>query len=128
MRDDVGCVEATAKADLQNARIGRRLREGEECRGGCNLEEARFDSRPGIDHFGKCLRELLVLDQPAGDTDPLVEADEVGTGKRVDAVAACFQRRAEERDGRSLSVGAGDVKDRWKRVLRTTKAVEQFGN
>ena len=69
--------------------------------------------------------ERFVVDQPAGDPDALVEADEVRAGEDMDRVARRFERGAEEGAGRALAVGAGDVEDRRKLVLRAAEPVEQ---
>ena len=72
--------------------------------------------------------ELVVVDQPAGDADALVEADEVRAGEDVDRVARRLERGAQEGAGRALAVGAGDVEDRRQAILRTAEPVEQRGD
>ena len=82
----------------------------------------------GVEHLGEQPGQGLVVDQLAGDPDALVEADEVRAGEGVDLVAARLQRRTEERDGRALAVGSGDMEDGRKPVLRAAEPVEDNGD
>ena len=126
--DDVGRVEPSAEADLEDAGVGRRAGEGEQGGGGGDFEEARIDSVAGVERFGEQSGELIVLDQLSGDADAFVEADEVRAGEDVDRVPGGLERGAQESAGRTLAVGAGDMEDGRKPVLRPAEAVEQRGD
>jgi hypothetical protein len=122
--DHVRRVEPAAEAYFEDAGVGGSPRKCED-RDGCrDLEKARFDPVSRIEDFGEELRERLVIDEPTSDTNTLVEANEVRACKGMDAVAACFEGGTQERDGRSFSVRAGDVKDRRKPILRSPQAIE----
>src|SRR4051794_13260418 len=86
--DYVGSVKAAAKANLQDAGVRRRTRKGEQRRGCCDLEEAGFDSRARVKNLVQQPGERIVIDQPSGDSDSLVETDQVRTGERVHGAAA----------------------------------------
>src|SRR5215218_1994584 len=68
---------------------------------------------------------MLVFDKVARDPNALVETDEMRAGESVDAVTSGLERGSNERHGRSLAVGASDVKHWRKSVLRTPEPVEQ---
>lgn len=86
--DDVGGVEASAKADLEDGNINGLLGEVEERERGQCLEEAgRVGQVAGADQpFGGGVdlevepREVVVGDGGAVDLDALVDAGEVGRG------------------------------------------------
>ena len=82
--DDVGRVEPAAEPDFDDAGVGGRAREGEEGGGGGRPRRSWLDAVAGVEHFGEQGGEQLILDQPAGDADALVEADEVRAGESVD--------------------------------------------
>jgi hypothetical protein len=92
--DDVGRVEASAEPDLDHAGIGGRAREREEGGGRGRLEEAGADVLASVEHLGQQGCERGVVDQPAGDADALVEADQVRAGIDMDAVSGRLQHRA----------------------------------
>ena len=112
------------RADLEDRRVGRIAGEGEDRgRAATSKSLARFPPRG--DDFREQRFERLVLDQPAGDSDPLVEPDEMRAGEGVDLEARRFHPRAQESDGRAFAVGPGDVEDRREQVLRLAQPVEQ---
>ena len=78
-----------------------------------------------IVHFGQKRCKLLVVDQPVGDADALVEPDQMRAGEDVDAVTGRLQRRAEEGAGRALAVGSGDMENRRQMVLGTPEPIQQ---
>ena len=123
--DDVGGIQPAAEADLDDARIGWGPRESEEGGRGGHLEEARLDVGADVEDLFEQRGQRLVLDQAAGDADALVEADQVRAGESVDLVTRGLQPGAQERAGRSLAVGAGDVEHGRQRVLRAAERVEQ---
>ena len=127
--DDVGRVEPAAEPDLEDAGVGRRPGKGEDARPRSRLRRSSARSRRSRRALrsSKC-RQRLVLDQPAGDADSLVEADQVRAGEGVDLVPARFERGAKEGDGRAFAVGPGDVEHRRKPVLRPAEPVEQRGD
>ena len=60
-------------------------REGEEGGGGGRLEEAELHVAGGVERLGEQGRERVVVDQPAGEADALVEADQMRAGIDMDA-------------------------------------------
>ena len=78
--DDIGGVEPAAEADLDDAGVGGRAGEGEEGGGGGRLEEADLHALGRVERLGEQGGERVVLDQPAGEADALVEADQVRAG------------------------------------------------
>ncbi len=82
--DDVGRVEPAAEPDLDDAGVGGRAREGEEGGRRGRLEEADLHVAGGVERLGEQSRQRLVLDQPAGEADALVEADEMRAGIDMD--------------------------------------------
>ena len=126
--DHVGRVEPAAQPDLDHARVGGRLGEGQEGGGGGYLEKARADPVRHVEHAREQVRERRVGDQPARDADALVEADEVRGCVGVDAVPLRLQCGAKERAGRSLTVGPGDVKHRRQAEVGVAETAEQVGD
>ena len=49
-------------------------------------------------------------------------------GEDVKLVSRCFERRAEEGDGRTLAVGPGHVQHRRQAILRPAEAIEKIAN
>jgi hypothetical protein len=92
------------------------------------LEEAQFHLARRLKDLGKQPRQLLVLDQPPGKADALVEADEVRAGIGMDLEPRRLQRRAQEGTGRALAVGAGDMQHRREGAMRIAELSEQIGN
>jgi hypothetical protein len=123
--DYVGCIEAAAKTDLEDACAGRGSGEGEERYRARDLEKARLDLHADIEHFIEKRGEPIVLDEPAGNSDPFVEANQMRAGEDVDLVAGGFEPSAKEGAHRAFAVRPGDVEHRRKPVLRTPEAVEQ---
>jgi hypothetical protein len=123
--DNVGRVEPSAEADLQDARICRRFRKGEEGNRGIDLEQAGADRIIGIDHLAHQVGEPCVVDQLAGDADPLIVTNQMRAGERMDALASGLERGSEECAGRTLAVGPGDMENRGQPVLGPAELVEQ---
>ena len=69
---------------------------------------------------------LSVVDQAPGNTDALVEANEMRAGIDMDVMAGRLDCGAEKGAGRSLAVGAGHVKDGRHIVLRIAQPGEQL--
>jgi hypothetical protein len=128
LRDDVGRVEPPTEPDLDDAGIGGRTGEGEECRCGRDLEKARADITAGVEHFFEQWREFGIRDQRTGEADTFVEADEMGARIDMRRVARRLDRRAQEGAGRSLAVGAGDMEYRRLALVRIADALKQFGD
>ena len=126
--DDVRRVEPTAKADFEDARVRRGPNERQERHRGRDLEEARLDSVAPVEHLGQQRGERLIVDQSAGNANPLVEPDEVRAGEGVDLVPRRFERGSEEGDRRALAIGAGDVEHWRKPVLRPSEPIEKLRN
>ena len=110
--DHVGRVEPTAQPHFDDAGIGGRAAEGEEGGGRRHLEEARAEIVGDREHFAQQRREFGILDQLAGNPDPLVEADEVRAGINMRAQPRRFDCGAQIGAGRPLPVGPRDVEHR----------------
>ena len=93
--DDIGCVETTTHADLDDGHVDRCVGERRE-RHACNgLEERQPDVAVGIDEFEERRNLVVDLDEPlrahrfAVDGDPLGDRFEmragVAAGAQVDA-------------------------------------------
>ncbi len=123
--DDVGRIEPTAQADLDDRRRGGRAGEGEEGGGGRDLEETGADAVRMIEHFGQQRGERCVVDQLARDPDAFVEPHQMRAGEDVDVMPRRLDRSAQEGAGGAFAVGAGDVKHRRQRVLRVAEPIEQ---
>src|SRR6476619_5437502 len=126
--DHIGRVKAAAEPDFEDAGIGRSSCEGEDRRGCCDVEKAGLDSIARIENFGEKRLKSLVIDQAAGDANPLVEADKVRAGEYVDLVPARLERCSEEGDGGAFAIGPGDVEDGGQRVLWPSQPVEDGGD
>src|SRR5262249_42405169 len=78
----------------------------------------------------ECLGKLLVAYQHTAARTPepeaLVDADEIGRGVDVHGAARRFQHRAQERDGRALAVGAGDMNHGREPPLRVAEPLQQL--
>jgi hypothetical protein len=107
--DDVGGVEPAAHADLQHKRVGGHPGEGKKGGGGGRLEKAGSDAGQGVEHLFEEASEVVVGDQPSGQADALVKADQMGRGEDVGALASALQRGAKEGGGRALAVGPRDM-------------------
>jgi hypothetical protein len=121
----VGRVEPAAEPGFEQHDIRRRAGEGEKRRRRGDLEKG--DRRAAIDPlaFLQQLQQQILFDQPAGEADALVKADEMRRGVGMNAVAAGFETGAQRRDGRALAVGAGDVNRRRQLVLRIAERGQQ---
>ena len=78
--NDVGRVEPPAEPHFDDAGVGRDPSESEEGGGGGHFEEARLHPFRDVEHLLQQLRQERILDQLAGDPDPLVEPDEMRAG------------------------------------------------
>ena len=96
--------------------IGRRLGEGEEGRGGGDLEQG--DQLAGIGGLGagEAIHQHRFADGRraigAGKHDALMEVDEMRRGVDMHALAQRLRHGADEGDQRALAVGAGDMNHR----------------
>ena len=120
--DDVGGVEATAEADLEDGDIDALLRviaerdSGEEFeKAGRMREFAVSDERGGrgvdeCEENGKVVVGNLVElgGFAVGKLDALVDAEQVGRGVEAGAKTGSAEDRGERGGGRTLAVGAGD--------------------
>ena len=87
--DDVRCIEAPAESHLENEIVGGSAREGEQRRGGRDLEERDGRARIGDLAFLEQCRQVLVGDmravaRRARQPDALVEAHQMRRGVAVD--------------------------------------------
>ncbi len=127
--DHIGGVEPAAEADFQQHNVGRMAREQKKAGGGLHLEDG--DRRVAVLclAFGERRAEFGVADQPAAaivaETKPLVDADKIGRGIDMHALARRLEDRAHEGDGRAFAVGAGDVDDRRQAPLRMIERGEK---
>src|SRR5262249_1461941 len=116
--DDMGGIESSAQADLEQQHVRRTARKQQEARRRRDLEYG--DGRTGVDAlaFVERVAELLVRSEPSlarrAEPEALVEAHEMRRSIDVHAQARRLQDRAHESDGRALAVGAGDM-DRGRR-------------
>ena len=117
----VGRVEPPAQADLDHADVGRNSREGQEGRGGGDLEEAGGEVFGDVQHLTQQRGEHGVGHQLAGEADTLVVADEVRLGRGVDRQPLRFQHGAQVGAGAALAVGAGNVEGRRDGALRVAQ-------
>src|SRR5262245_63650605 len=97
-------------------------REQEEARSGRDLEHGDRSGGIGtlafLEHGGEFLvRHQYALARPA-QPEPLVEAHEMRRGINMHAQARRFEDRADERDGRALSIGPGDMNHRRQLAFR----------
>ena len=123
--DHVGRIEAPSETHFQNAGIGRSPRKGEERNGRRHFKEAWLDPGPGVDHLFERLCKLVVVDEPSGNPDPLVEADEMRARESVYASAARLERSSKECDGRALSVRSSNVEQWGKPILGPAEPFQQ---
>ena len=112
--DHVGRIQPAAKADFENAGIGRRAGKGEESRRRGNFEEAGADcfALCHVQHFAQQFGQQVVGNQGSGDADAFVETAQVRAGEDVYGLACGLERGAQERAGRSLAVGSGNMEYR----------------
>ncbi len=125
--DHVGGVAATAEAHLQHAEIRRGTGEQQEGDGGDHLEHR--DRRAGVDllYLLQGFRQQRIGHEPAGEAEPLVEADQMRRGIDMHAQAGRFPHRAEEGAGAALAVGAGNMDHRRQVAFGRTKLGQQRG-
>ena len=126
--DHIGRIKPAAKAHLEDQRIGRCPGESQKGGGGGRLEEAQFHRARRFEDFREQRGEQVVVDQPPGEADALVEADEVGAGIGMDLEPGRLQRGAQEGAGRALAVRAGDMEHRGQGALGMAELREQGGN
>ena len=114
---DVGGIESAAEADLKQNDVGNMLREQHESSGSFDLQQRDWRTVIGALTLGKRILELLIGREHARDAKPLVDAHEMRRGVDVDAQARRLTDRAQESNGRTLAVGAGNVNDRRQATL-----------
>ncbi|MPL60817.1 hypothetical protein SDC9_06379 [bioreactor metagenome] len=124
-RDHIRRIEPAAEPDLEQGEIGRRAGEGQEGRGGGDLEEGDRGRAVHLPAFLEQRGKRGFRDQRAGKADALVEAGEMGRGIGVHALARRLEPGADHRLGRALAVGAGDVDHRGKHVLGVAEGGKQ---
>jgi hypothetical protein len=110
--DNVGGVKTSAEPDFKDARVRTHAREGENGRRCRDFEEAWLDVASGVENLHQQFGKTLIVDQATGNTDPLVETNEVRARKGMDGVTAGFESGSKEGDGRPFAVGPRDMKDR----------------
>ncbi len=126
--DDVGRVQPAAKADFDDAGIGRMFGKGKEGHRRRHLEEARPDVARNIEHAGEIGGQRIIRDQRSVQPDPLIEAHQMGGGEHMDAAPFRLQRGAQEGAGRAFAVGARDMEHRRQRAMRVAQPLQQAGD
>ena len=89
---------------------------------------ALFDACTRVEDFGQQGSKIVVVDQPPGDANALVEPHQVRAGEGVDFMARRLERGTQKGDRRAFAVGARDVEDRREPVLRPVQPLQQFQN
>jgi hypothetical protein len=126
--DHVGGVETAAQADFEQSHIGRVAREQDE--GGRRFDLEHGDRRVAIGAlaFGQHRSELVIGDERAAarpaEAEAFVDAHQIGRGVNVNAQSRRFENGAQERDGRALAVGAGDMDHRREPAMRVVERVQ----
>ena len=126
---EIGRVEPSAEARLEQQEIGGRLGEGEKGGGRGDLEQG--DQLAAISGLGagETIDEKILGDRRRamrpGEHDPLMEIDEMRRGIDMHALAERFGDGAGEGEEGALAVGAGDMHDRRKLVLGVAESGEQ---
>ena len=113
--EDVGAVEASAKANLYDLGIDVRIAEGEERHSGEELEGAeatrgvaKFIIDDGLE-LGDERSETVLGDRFAVDRNPLGEFVEVGASVEAGAEMGCPKDRFDHGGDGAFALGAGDV-------------------
>ena len=96
--DHVGAVVAPAHADLDDAEIGRHAGEGQERQRRGDVEEGDRRVAVRLLALGQHLVEFMIVDQPAGDADALVETYEMRRRVDMDAIASSLGHGAQVSD------------------------------
>ena len=137
--DQVGGVQASPQADLQDGDIDIFFREVEKGHGRhylevggvvLQLQAAAFAGGPGQQLLHRLLDGARQASQffrenlPAVDADTFLDADQVGGGVETGPVSLGSQHRLAEGGHRALAVGAGN-KHRGKAVLRIAQEAQQ---
>ncbi len=129
LSDDIGRIEPSAEARLQQQKIGGRLGEGEKGRRCGDLEQG--DQLAAIGGFGagKAIDQIVLRDRRramrAGEHDALMEIDEMRRGIDMHALAQRFGDGAGKGEEGALAVGAGDMHHRRQLVLWVAESGEQ---
>src|SRR5581483_7704854 len=130
--DDVGGVEAAAEPDLEERVVGGVIGKQDEGRRGGDLELRNRGAAIGALGFEQRIDQGILVDEmPAAlgaEADAFVEGDEVRRGVDVDALPRRFEHSAQERGGRALAVGAGDVDDRRQALFGGAEPVHQHAH
>ena len=127
--DDIGRVEPAAEPDFDHGSVGGRSRKGEEGDGGRDFEEAGLDAVAGVENFARASAASASssISRPAMRMRSL-KRTRCGLVKMCTVSAGRLERGAKEGAGRAFAVGAGDMEDGRKRVLRAAEPVEQAGD
>ena len=125
--DDVCGVEPAAQTGLQHHDIAACLRipqhggGGHQLKfGGVVLHLLRRDTHPGDN-----VRQNFVSDLFPVDLHPLIEAVEIGGGKKPGFIASGLQHRGKHGGTAALAVGARNM-DKLQPVLRVAQGVQQL--
>src|SRR5262249_51669994 len=124
--DDVGTVETTTEARLDDGDVYLLVRKVLKRSGSKDIEIARGGLHSpdhglhGLDQPGK----LSMRDHLAVDLNPLADVDQVRAGVEPDLVPAGLQHRRDHRAGAALALGSGDM-DRAELFMRVAQLFEQ---
>ena len=129
-RDHIGGIETSTKPNLQDQSIRRPFGERQKRGRGGDLEEGC--RLPGIDalNFRQVLHKLSFADGTSltvgtGQFDALMEANEMGRGVDVHALACCLQHRLQVGTHRTLAVRSGDMDHGGQAILRFAEPCQQ---
>ena len=126
--DDVGGIEPSAEPNLEDAGVGRRSREGEKGGSRRHFEEARLDAGPASStSVSSCASVSSSISRPATRIRSL-KRTRCGLVNTWTLCPLAFKRRAEEGDGGTLAVGAGNVEDGRQPILRAAEPLENGGD
>ena len=120
-RDDIGGVQTPAKADLQQGVIRRGARKRQQPRHGGDLEIGDALVAIGAVALIKHLRQVILGDQIARQTDAFVKAGQMRRGIGVDGFAPALKPGADHRLGGAFAIGARDMDHRGQFVLRVVQ-------
>lgn len=114
--EDVGGIEAAAEAGFDDSEVDLATEEPGKSDGGGEFEEGSWALTWGGGLAGVCGFGLIeegiegvIGDGEAGDTDTLIEADEVGAGVEGGFEAAGTEGGFEHSGGASLTAGSSDM-------------------
>ena len=81
-----------------------------------------------VESFGQECRQTGIVNQLPCDTNTLIKAHEMGAGIDMSRKPCGLNCAAQEGAGRTLAIGARDMKDRREVMMRVTKPVQQACN